>query len=194
MSKVCEIIEVERGGVCIEIEQRTPSIVEVDSVRTIIEIEEKCGRIVEIEGPPVPGIQVQVDQPITKIIEIPRKIVEVVISEKEVIISDPGNGGGLKRFFTVVTNAFVITNQDVIFVDPVSIGDNVTITLPPAASRIEGVFLRELVIKNYSTDNTNRVTLLADDGEFVEGVAQINLNRGEGVQLFPRDNTNWSIA
>lgn len=107
----------------------------------------------------------------------------------------PGAGvatGNTGKFVTVTTATYTVTNENIIYVDPVALGFNVTITLPLNNSFISTTTNQTVTIKNQSTLNTFTAMIDTTASETIDGALTLELKKLESVELSP-DGSKWSI-
>lgn len=94
---------------------------------------------------------------------------------------------------TVITTPFTVTDEDQLFVDPDTLGGDITINLPTSASRFNDPYSRPVTIKHKGTTTDHDVIVVASGAEEIDGNASITFTMPDSRTLAP-DGADWWIT
>lgn len=94
---------------------------------------------------------------------------------------------------TVTTTPYTATDEDLLLVDPDTLGADITINLPLSADRFSDPYSRPVLIKHSGTTATYNVIVIASGAEEIDGMASINFTSPQSKGVHP-DGADWWIA
>ncbi len=97
------------------------------------------------------------------------------------------------KFVTVTTSPFTVTDEDMIFANPDTLGADITINLPTTASRASGGYTRPVTVKHVGATSDHDVILDASGSEEIDGAATNVISIQEDSIDVASDGIGWNI-
>ena len=96
------------------------------------------------------------------------------------------------KFTTVTTTPFTATDEDIILVNPDTLGANITINLPTSSSRVVGIYARPITVKHIGSTATYTVTIDPNGSEEVDRQTTASITQPQSLLMAP-DGSDWWV-